>query len=171
MVVREGDHEAHPCASPFGQQSCAKRLSCRFVETCRGFSPLSPEFYAKKKSERKFRLFFKYGGERGVRTLDTLPYTHFPGVLLQPLGHLTIFLLLRPRGATGRYYRQSQGSGQAEFSLLLSAYPQSIHSFIKKVHRNQVIKLTSTQHKNVMVVSQTGSLKCLAKLTHGALSL
>ncbi len=127
MVVREGDHEAHPCASPFGQQSCAKRLSCRFVEPCRGFSPLSPEFYAKKKSEREFRLFFKYGGERGVRTLDTLPYTHFPGVLLQPLGHLTIFLLLRPRGATGRYYRQSQGSGQAEFSLLLSAYPQFIH--------------------------------------------
>ena len=92
MVVREGDHEAHPCASPFGQQSCAKRLSCRFVEPCRGFSPLSPEFYAKKKSEREFRLFFKYGGERGVRTLDTLPYTHFPGVLLQPLGHLTILL-------------------------------------------------------------------------------
>ncbi|WP_368180957.1 hypothetical protein, partial [Aeromonas sp. R7-5] len=25
---------------------------------------------------------------------DTLPYTHFPGVLLQPLGHLTKFLLL-----------------------------------------------------------------------------
>ena len=32
----------------------------------------------------------KYGGERGIRTPDTLPYTHFPGVLLQPLGHLTI---------------------------------------------------------------------------------
>lgn len=29
------------------------------------------------------------GGERGIRTLDTLPYTHFPGVLLQPLGHLS----------------------------------------------------------------------------------
>ena len=32
------------------------------------------------------------GGERGIRTLDTLPYTHFPGVLLQPLGHLSRFL-------------------------------------------------------------------------------
>lgn len=31
----------------------------------------------------------RYGGEEGIRTLDTLPYTHFPGVLLQPLGHLT----------------------------------------------------------------------------------
>ncbi len=31
-----------------------------------------------------------YGGEGGIRTLDTgLPYTHFPGVLLQPLGHLS----------------------------------------------------------------------------------
>ena len=35
-----------------------------------------------------------FGGEGGIRTLDTLPYTHFPGVLLQPLGHLTKFLLL-----------------------------------------------------------------------------
>ena len=33
--------------------------------------------------------FTEYGGEGGIRTLDTLPYTHFPGVLLQPLGHLT----------------------------------------------------------------------------------
>ena len=31
-----------------------------------------------------------FGGEGGVRTLDTLlTYTHFPGVRLQPLGHLT----------------------------------------------------------------------------------
>ncbi len=30
------------------------------------------------------------GGERGIRTLDTLlRYTHFPGVLLKPLGHLS----------------------------------------------------------------------------------
>src|SRR5512133_2831551 len=31
-----------------------------------------------------------YGGERGIRTLGTLlTYTRFPGVLLQPLGHLS----------------------------------------------------------------------------------
>ena len=30
------------------------------------------------------------GGERGIRTLDTLlTYTHFPGVRLKPLGHLS----------------------------------------------------------------------------------
>ncbi|HHD1931610.1 TPA: hypothetical protein ACN1J2_005045, partial [Klebsiella pneumoniae] len=37
---------------------------------------------------------------------DTLPYTHFPGVLLQPLGHLTIlsFPLLSGTGANvGKY--------------------------------------------------------------------
>ena len=37
------------------------------------------------------QLSFQDGGEGGIRTLDTLPYTHFPGVLLQPLGHLTVF--------------------------------------------------------------------------------
>ena len=30
-------------------------------------------------------------GESGIRTRDTLlRYTHFPGVLLQPLGHLSV---------------------------------------------------------------------------------
>mgnify|MGYP006901756852 CR=1 FL=1 len=36
------------------------------------------------KSEEKSR-------EEGIRTLDTLPYTHFPGVRLRPLGHLSLF--------------------------------------------------------------------------------
>ena len=39
------------------------------------------------------------GGEGGIRTLDTFPYTHFPGVLLKPLGHLT--------GKSLTTYRQS----------------------------------------------------------------
>ncbi len=46
----------------------------------------------KKKPVLSYELFLKYGGEAGIRTPDTLPYTHFPGVLLQPLGHLTILL-------------------------------------------------------------------------------
>ena len=42
--------------------------------------------------------FVVNGGERGIRTLDTLlTHTHFPGVLLQPLGHLTV---LKPRNFT-----------------------------------------------------------------------
>ena len=31
----------------------------------------------------------KFGGERGIRTLEAFRLTHFPGVLLRPLGHLT----------------------------------------------------------------------------------
>ncbi len=37
-------------------------------------------------------IFVKNGGELGIRTLDTLlGYTHFPGVLLRPLGQLSFF--------------------------------------------------------------------------------
>ncbi len=31
------------------------------------------------------------GREEGIRTLDMLPYTRFPSVRLQPLGHLSIY--------------------------------------------------------------------------------
>ena len=38
--------------------------------------------------------FLLIGGERGIRTLDTLlTYTHFPGVRLQPLGHLSVIIM------------------------------------------------------------------------------
>ena|GEM_PF-6345566 len=37
-------------------------------------------------------IFYKIGGEGGIRTLDTLlTYTHFPGVRFQPLTHFTVF--------------------------------------------------------------------------------
>ncbi len=63
--------------------------------------------HAKKKPVLAYELFLRYGGEAGIRTPDTLPYTHFPGVLLQPLGHLTIlYCCLTAWGATGRYYRE-----------------------------------------------------------------
>ena len=43
---------------------------------CRGAQELSPSAVT--------------GGEGGIRTLGTLlTYTHFPGVLLRPLGHLS----------------------------------------------------------------------------------
>ena len=49
----------------------------------------------------------KTGGESGIRTRDRLfTYTRFPGVLLQPLGHLTIgldkFLFVAKLSASGR---------------------------------------------------------------------
>jgi hypothetical protein len=49
-------------------------------------------------------LIGEIGGERGIRTLEALRLTHFPGVLLQPLGHLTksLSLLLMQRSDIGR---------------------------------------------------------------------
>ena len=83
-------------ARPDGQPAhCVRRLSnwLRQLSTPGpGFSPRRGVQYAKKKPVLAYELFLKYGGEAGIRTPDTLPYTHFPGVLLQPLGHLTKFL-------------------------------------------------------------------------------
>lgn len=73
----------------------------------------------KKEPEQKFRLFFEDGGERGVRTLDTLPYTHFPGVLLQPLGHLTRFTSLTAMGQWGGTIGSRLKTVKHYFSLLI----------------------------------------------------
>jgi len=51
---------------------------------------LSPSETTPQKQERAYRPFLISGGERGIRTLDTLlTYTHFPGVRFQPLSHLS----------------------------------------------------------------------------------
>ena len=77
------------------------------------FSDVDPGNFLKQKNALNLRLkrsvyyTLLTRGERGIRTLDTLlRYTHFPGVLLQPLGHLSfkgcksnIFLL-----NVNRYY-------------------------------------------------------------------
>ena len=34
-----------------------------------------------------------YCREEGIRTLDMLPYTRFPSVRLQPLGHLSFYVV------------------------------------------------------------------------------
>ena len=70
---------------------------------------LIPPYENIKEKSPDFRTssHHEYGGEGGIRTPDTLPYTHFPGVLLQPLGHLTkLFCRLTSWVATGRYYRE-----------------------------------------------------------------
>ena len=61
--------------------------------------------------------------------LSGLPYTHFPGVLLQPLGHLTIlsFPLLSGTGANlGKYvspvnqlFKKNRAFSQTSSNLLL----------------------------------------------------
>ncbi len=97
MAVRRG---LTRFARPDGQPAhCVRRLSngrCPLSTPVTGFSPRLAVQQAKKKPVLAYELFFKYGGEAGIRTPDTLPYTHFPGVLLQPLGHLTILFCCTP---------------------------------------------------------------------------
>ena len=90
MAVRGGlTRFARPAGSPLTAFTVCP-TGCRQLSTPgRGFSSPRCVQYTKKKPVLSYELFFKYGGEGGIRTPDTLPYTHFPGVLLQPLGHLT----------------------------------------------------------------------------------
>ena len=107
MAVRGGlTRFARPAGSLFATLSVCP-TGCRQLSTPgRGFSSPRRRATCKKKPAFSCELFFKYGGEGGIRTPDTLPYTHFPGVLLQPLGHLTILSppLLPGTGANlGKY--------------------------------------------------------------------
>ena len=108
MAVRGGiDSLRSPCGQP---THCVRGLSNwlrQLSNPGRGFSSPRCVQYTKKKLVLSYELFFKDGGEGGIRTPDTLPYTHFPGVLLQPLGHLTkLFCYQTSWVATGRYYRE-----------------------------------------------------------------
>ena len=80
-----------PCGQPVRYALSLSNWLSPVVEPRSGILiPPAGVQHAKKKPVLSYELFFKYGGEGGIRTPDTLPYTHFPGVLLQPLGHLTI---------------------------------------------------------------------------------
>ena len=107
MTVRGGiDSLRSPCGQP---THCVRGLSNWLRQLSNRSGLLIPPGvqYAKKKLALSYELFFEYGGEGGIRTPDTLPYTHFPGVLLQPLGHLTkLFCCQTSWVATGRYYRE-----------------------------------------------------------------
>ncbi len=132
MAVRGGltrfarRYSAHPWASPLrGQRRrCSKTLPAflsgqpaycvrglsnwlrQLSNPGRGFSSPRTENIKEKSPYFRTSSHLEYGGEGGIRTPDTLPYTHFPGVLLQPLGHLTIlsFPLLLGTGANvGKY--------------------------------------------------------------------
>ena len=66
-----------PPQKSFARSARKRTPSCTFSSRVCGES--SPEIGAQKN-----------GGEGGIRTLDTLlRYTHFPGVLLKPLGQLS----------------------------------------------------------------------------------
>ena len=97
---------ARPCGAARLLRSRSVQLAAPVVEPRSGVLIPPNGEYKRKKPVLSYELFLKYGGEGGIRTPDTLPYTHFPGVLLQPLGHLTIlsFPLLLGTGANvGKY--------------------------------------------------------------------
>ena len=92
MAVREG---LTRCARPTGSPLTAFAVcptGWRRLSNPRSGVLIPPSRENIKEKSPYFRTssHLEYGGEGGIRTLDTLPYTHFPGVLLQPLGHLTI---------------------------------------------------------------------------------
>ena len=75
----------------FHQCFANRGMSAWMICHCVALAHLSAQVFAGKQKTDPEVGFFRFGGEGGIRTLDTLPYTHFPGVLLQPLGHLTKF--------------------------------------------------------------------------------
>jgi hypothetical protein len=89
LAVERGITRAAP--SPFGPPSPCSGVHFSYgkasnrLSKIEGSNPLSRQI-----KKGPIDPLFICGGERGIRTLDTvLPYTHFPGVLLQPLGHLS----------------------------------------------------------------------------------
>ena len=85
QFVTRAIHGARPSGA-FASLRRPNRQSCRFVEPEGSSTPPSPPVTKKAPSG----AFFVTGGEGGIRTLERgLAVTHFPGVLLQPLGHLT----------------------------------------------------------------------------------
>jgi hypothetical protein len=50
------------------------------------------KFKDTKKGNREVTFLIVFRREEGIRTLDMLPYTRFPSVRLQPLGHLSKFI-------------------------------------------------------------------------------
>ena len=107
MAVRGGlTRFARPCGAARSRARGLSNWLRQLSNPARGFSSPPAGATCEKKPVLAYELFLKYGGEGGIRTPDTLPYTHFPGVLLQPLGHLTIlsFPLLSGTGANvGKY--------------------------------------------------------------------
>ena len=78
-------------------QACGlSNWRCQLSNPGRGFSSPPAENIKEKSPYLRTGSHLEYGGEGGIRTPDTLPYTHFPGVLLQPLGHLTILSCCSP---------------------------------------------------------------------------
>ncbi len=97
MAVRGGlTRFARPCGAARSQARSLSNWLRQLSNPGRGFSSPPAENIKEKSLYLRTGSHLEYGGEGGIRTPDTLPYTHFPGVLLQPLGHLTILSCCSP---------------------------------------------------------------------------
>ena len=75
----------------------------------------------------------KNGGDGEIRTLDTLlRYTHFPGVLLQPLGHISKETNRDLLYLTQRQLSPLLALGLSQGSLMSSGEPR-IHSYASEI--------------------------------------
>ena len=62
---------------------------CRFAPCEPG---LESSFLLRRNKKYPFGSFLLPGGSERIRTSDTLLYTRVPGVLLQPLGHASVWI-------------------------------------------------------------------------------
>ena len=116
--------------SALALRAISATLTC--AKACWLLSNPSIEFdirYSKKKNWPDDQFFFC--GERGIRTPDTLPYTHFPGVRFRPLSHLSNFCLPRIRSGTARLSYRDQHDLSSVFkrqttSLLVACFDNSL---------------------------------------------
>src|SRR5690606_34532729 len=87
-IERVGLHSAHPCASPFGQRRCAKRLSCRFVEPTNIVGCIPPSARNNNAPASGASLFLaERVGFEPTNTREDV--TGIPVQRLRPLGHLS----------------------------------------------------------------------------------
>ena len=102
LAVREGliTTRLPPALCPLrGASVSLRRPNCSFGRSLsNGFLIQIPLTIDNQKGPPIRAALFDYGGEGGIRTLDTFPYTHFPGVRLRPLGHLTVRARMLPHG-------------------------------------------------------------------------
>ncbi len=78
----------HPCTRPLrGAVAIAPATQSAVLPI--GRTRVQIKSSQSTKLKKAHQGLFQFGGEGGIRTLDTVRYTHFPGVLLRPLGHLS----------------------------------------------------------------------------------
>ena len=110
-----------------------------------GFSTLNHVqiFSHRKLNKPSTRIYLIWRRERGIRTLDTeLPYTRFPGVRLQPLGHLS----------DTHIFISKQNSAKADFQLSLLNSPLTSQYNIRTkgyIFVNMLLPRSITQYKAV----------------------